>query len=115
MSTEYSLLIQCEPLNGKYMVPTPVSFRPTHFVVIGFFFTLIYRETDVKGQTSLSKCKMYDVNWTTIQSWDYENWNSTRYHEKLRVLGKHWQVTKLNKRTETTEIRTETTYTKKKK
>ncbi|XP_031637594.1 carcinine transporter [Contarinia nasturtii] len=29
---------------------------------------------------------MYDVNWTTIQSWDYENWNSTRHHEKLNVL-----------------------------
>ncbi|XP_055297249.1 carcinine transporter isoform X2 [Sitodiplosis mosellana] len=44
------------------------------------------RETDVKGLTTFSKCQMYDVNWTTIQSWDYENWNSTRHHEKLNVL-----------------------------
>lgn len=54
----------------------------------------IYRETDVKGQTSFSKCQMYDVNWTTIQSGDYEDWNLTRHHEKLNVLGKYWQVTK---------------------
>lgn len=64
--------------------------------VFPFFFS--YREIDVKGVSSFSKCKMYDVNWTSIQSWDYENWNSTRHHEKLNVLGKYWQMTKLNKR-----------------
>lgn len=57
----------------------------------------IRRETDVKGINAFSKCKMYDVNWTTIQSWDYENWNSTKHHEKLNTIGKYWQVTKLNK------------------
>lgn len=70
------------------------------------FVFRLYRETDVKGVSTFSKCNMYDVNWTTIQSWDLdENWNSTRHHEKLNVLGKYWQVTKLNKRTIETEKR----------
>lgn len=41
---------------------------------------------------------MYDVNWTTIQSWDNENWNLTKHHEKLNVSGKYYQERKLNKR-----------------
>lgn len=56
------------------------------------FLYEIHRELDVKGISTFSKCKMYNVNWTTIQSWDYENWNSTKYHEKLDVIGKYWQV-----------------------
>lgn len=50
------------------------------------------RETDDNGikKNSLSKCKMYNVNWTTIQTWDYENWNSTKNHEKLDILGKYF-------------------------
>lgn len=81
--------------------------RPYLFIVVQnilcnlaiFIHSLsIHRETDLKGQTTFSKCQMYDVNWTTIQSWDYENWNSTGHHEKLNASGKYWQVTKLNKR-----------------
>lgn len=33
---------------------------------------------------------MYDVNLTTIQSWDYADWNSTKNNEKRTVLGKYW-------------------------
>lgn len=69
-----------------------------HFGFVFIFSFISCRETDVKGLTAFSKCQMYDVNWTTIQSWDYENWNSTRHQEKRNVLGKYWQVTKLNKR-----------------
>lgn len=70
----------------------------TLLFIFDFVLCIICRETDIKGVSTYSKCKMYDVNWTTIQSWDYENWNSTRHNEKLNVLGKYWQVTKLNKR-----------------
>lgn len=71
------------------------------FLILVFAFISSFiscRETDVTGLTAFSKCQMYDVDWTTIQSWDYENWNSTRHQEKLNVLGKYCQVTKLNKR-----------------
>lgn len=69
-----------------------------HFRCVFIFSSISCRETDAQGLSAFSKCQMYDVNWTTIQSWDYENWNSTRHQEKLNVLGKYWQVTKLNKR-----------------
>lgn len=55
-------------------------------IVRNFFF---YREVDVKGISAYSKCKMYNVNLTTIQSWDYENWNATERKEKLGVVGKY--------------------------
>lgn len=45
---------------------------------------------DGQGQNAFSKCKAYDVNWTTIQQWDYETWNSTKRQEKLNVSGKYW-------------------------
>lgn len=55
---------------------------------LSYVLSFIYRESNTSGENApFSKCKMYDVNLTTIQSWDYANWNSTKHHEKHEVLG----------------------------
>lgn len=40
---------------------------------------------------------MYNVNLTTMQYPDYENWNSTVREEKLGVLGKYCEFDNKNK------------------
>lgn len=60
------------------------------FFIIFFYTICFYRESGTGDVQPLSKCKMYDVNLTTIQSWDYADWNSTKHHENQTVLGKYW-------------------------
>lgn len=67
------------------------------FIYISFIVCVFFcRELDAGGQNAFSKCKMYDVNLTTIQSWDYAEWNSTKHHEKHMVLGKYWIFVRRN-------------------
>lgn len=60
------------------------------FLLLFCYFSGLRREKDNRGYDSFSKCKMYDVNWTTIQSWDYESGHDLKQlHNNLDVIGKY--------------------------
>lgn len=71
------------------------------FIWFYFVLTFIFRENNTSPvDGKFSKCQMYDVNLTMIQSqpWDFADWNSTKYHEKHKLLGKYWQKVTQNQR-----------------
>lgn len=70
-----------------------------YFIVLSF----INRESGPGGVSAFSKCKMYDVNLTTIQSWDYADWNTTKHHERHKALGKYWPKRRENQRSQKIE------------
>lgn len=48
---------------------------------------------DTKGRDSFSKCRMFDVNWTTIEWWVNTNQNIEEMQSNLEIKGKFDSLT----------------------